>query len=63
MTDTAPRSGPHPGLCASCRNVRVVDTKKGSRFFLCSLSDTDPRFPKYPPIPVMRCAGFAPRGV
>lgn len=46
------------GLCASCRNVRIVDTRKGSRFYLCQLSEVDPRFPKYPPIPVMRCLGY-----
>ena len=56
-------SAPHAppaGLCAACRNVKVVDTRKGSRFFLCTLSEVDPRFPKYPPLPVMRCAGFDP---
>jgi hypothetical protein len=58
MTYAAPA-----GLCESCRNVRVVDTRKGSRFYLCELSETDPRFPKYPPTPVLRCVGYseAPR--
>lgn len=51
---------PPPGLCESCAHVRVVDTRRGSRFFLCQLSEVDPRFPKYPRIPVMRCVGFAP---
>ncbi len=51
---------PPPGLCGSCANVRIVQTRKGSRFFLCQLSETDPRFPKYPPIPVLRCAGYVP---
>ncbi|HEY0022479.1 MAG TPA: hypothetical protein VGB24_06195 [Longimicrobium sp.] len=51
---------PPPGLCGSCANVRIVETRKGSRFFLCQLSETDPRFPKYPPIPVLRCGGFVP---
>ena len=50
---------PPAGLCASCRNVRVVDTRKGSRFYLCELSDTDPRFPRYPPTPVLRCLGYS----
>jgi hypothetical protein len=27
-------------------------------FFLCRLSATDPRFPKYPRLPVLRCDGF-----
>jgi len=51
---------PPAGLCESCANVRVVDTRRGSRFFLCQLSETDPRFPKYPRIPVLGCIGYAP---
>jgi hypothetical protein len=46
------------GLCARCANVRVVETRKGSRFYLCTLSEVDARFPKYPPLPVLRCGGF-----
>jgi 3-isopropylmalate/(R)-2-methylmalate dehydratase small subunit len=33
---------------------------RGSRFYLCRLSFRDPRFPRYPPIPVVRCAGYEP---
>lgn len=51
---------PPAGLCESCANVRVVDTRRGSRFFLCQLSDVDPRFPKYPRTPVLRCRGYTP---
>ncbi len=58
---TRPYSPP-PGLCESCANVKIVDTRKGSRFFLCQLSEVDPRFPKYPRIPVLACAGYAPAG-
>jgi len=39
-----------------------VETRKGSRFYLCTLSDVDPRFPKYPRIPVLQCIGHAPAG-
>jgi hypothetical protein len=53
---------PPAGLCERCRNVKVVETRKGSRFYLCTLSDVDPRFPKYPRIPVVRCLGFVPAG-
>jgi hypothetical protein len=49
---------PPAGLCESCANVRIVETRKGSRFYLCTLSEVDPRFPKYPGIPVLRCAGY-----
>jgi len=41
--------------------VKVVETRTGSRFYLCRLSDVDPRFPKYPRIPVLRCAGYVER--
>ncbi len=33
-----------------------------SVFSLCLLSRDDPRFPRYPPLPVGACPGFAPRG-
>ena len=49
---------PPAGLCESCANVKIVETRKGSRFYLCTLSEVDPRFPKYPGIPVLRCAGY-----
>lgn len=51
---------PPPGLCESCANVRFVDTRKGSRFFMCQLSDVDPRFPRYPRTPVLQCIGYTP---
>ncbi len=40
--------------------MRIVDTRKGSRFYLCELSEVDPRFAKYPPTPVLRCIGYTP---
>lgn len=53
-------TGPAPGLCGSCANVKTVDTRRGSRFYLCTLADSDPRFPRYPRLPVLRCRGYAP---
>ena len=50
-------------LCESCSLVRAVVTPKGSRYLLCRLSASDPRFPKYPPQPVVRCEGFRPEDV
>lgn len=47
-------------LCESCRHVKVIESGKGSRFLLCRLSKTDPRFSKYAPQPVLTCAGYAP---
>jgi hypothetical protein len=51
----------HPiGLCEHCAHVHVVETRRGSRFYRCTLAETDPRFPRYPPLPVLRCSGFTP---
>jgi len=54
----SPSYSPSPGLCSVCVNVRVVGNRRGSTFFLCGLAETDRRFPKYPPLPVLRCPGF-----
>jgi len=40
--------------------MREVISGTGSRFFLCRLSQTEQRFPKYPPQPVVRCGGYKP---
>jgi hypothetical protein len=48
------------GLCPGCAHSRRVDSARGSTFFLCELSRTDPRFPKYPRLPVLTCAGYQP---
>ena len=49
------------GLCFGCRHSRTV-TSRTSLFWMCELSRTDPRFDKYPRLPVVACAGFEPRG-
>jgi hypothetical protein len=49
-----------PGLCARCAHALVIRNDRGSRFYLCRLSATDARFPKYPPLPVRRCTGYTP---
>jgi hypothetical protein len=36
----------------------VVETRRGSRFYMCERSRTDPAYPRYPRLPVTRCAGF-----
>ncbi|MGA9980503.1 MAG: hypothetical protein WBQ08_17925 [Candidatus Sulfotelmatobacter sp.] len=46
------------GLCADCRFVRVVESDRGSQFYLCERSATDPTFPKYPRLPVLQCRGY-----
>jgi hypothetical protein len=49
------------GLCASCSHAQVVTSSHGSVFYLCRLSFTDPRFPRYPPLPVLQCVGYEAR--
>jgi len=49
------------GLCAECAHARRIASARGSVFILCERSATDPRFPKYPRLPVVRCAGYEPR--
>ena len=49
------------GLCATCLHAQLIESSKGSVFLLCQLSKTDSRFPKYPRLPVLSCAGYEPR--
>ena len=56
MTD--PPGGFTLGLCAVCKHRRVTGNRRGSLFHLCVLSKDDPRFPRYPPLPVLECTGF-----
>lgn len=53
---------PGAGLCSACAHVRQIRNNRGSVFLLCRRGDTDPRFSRYPPLPVTRCSGFEPRG-
>ena len=46
------------GLCASCAHARRVTSARGSTFVLCALSQSDARYAKYPPLPVVRCDGY-----
>jgi hypothetical protein len=56
MTDALARAG----LCRTCRHARTITSGRGSTFLLCERSRTDPHFPRYPPLPVLRCAGHEP---
>jgi hypothetical protein len=47
------------GLCATCRFHRII-TGARSAFYLCEKSFTDPRFRRYPPLPVVKCDGYEP---
>lgn len=48
-------------LCQRCQHVREIVSGTGSRFLLCRLSQTDSRFAKYPPQPVLKCTGHQER--
>jgi GNAT superfamily N-acetyltransferase len=46
------------GLCATCQHVQVITSPRGSTFYLCERSRTDARYPRYPRLPVLACAGY-----
>ena len=52
---------PDFGLCGGCLFQRVVPTTRGAVYSLCERAAEDPRFARYPPLPVGSCAGFLPR--
>ena len=47
-----------PGLCRDCRNAKIMRSDRGSVFYRCMLSDTNPDFAKYPTLPVLNCSGW-----
>jgi hypothetical protein len=58
-SDLQDEEGLVPGLCATCVNVNVVRSPRGSVFYRCLLSKNNPEFPKYPRLPVLICDGWA----
>jgi hypothetical protein len=60
MNDSHASRQAEAGLCASCVHVHMVRNDRGSRFYRCGLAATDPRFEKYPRLPVVSCTGFEP---
>ncbi len=48
------------GLCLTCVWVRSTTNRRGSVFFRCLRAETDPRFVRYPPLPVRSCVGYEP---
>lgn len=47
------------GICSQCLHVKQLTSDKGAVFMMCLRGLTDDRFPKYPRLPVLNCAGFA----
>lgn len=58
MTERDRYAEAHAGLCATCSHVQMVMSSKGSTFYMCRLSETDPRFRRYPALPVLACTGY-----
>ena len=50
-----------PGLCADCIHAHTITSDRGSQFVMCQLSASDPKFPKYPRLPVLTCNGHKSR--
>jgi hypothetical protein len=38
--------------------VRMIRSDRGAVFYLCTLLAVDPRFVKYPRLPVLSCSGY-----
>lgn len=51
------------GLCHDCQHCKLIESDKGSKFLLCQLAKTDPRFAKYPRLPVLQCTGYFSKGL
>ena len=49
------------GLCFTCRHARRVETPR-TVFWMCRLAATDPRFERYPRLPVLACDGYERAG-
>ena len=60
MSGMDPIKESRAGLCATCRHLKENRNDRGSVFVYCLKSESDPRYPKYPPLPVVRCAGHEP---
>jgi len=63
MTDPSGTDGERvrAGLCYDCVYARRTTSARGSTFYLCERSVTDPTFPRYPRLPVVQCAGYESR--
>ena len=57
MGEPAGEGRERSGLCGSCVHARIQRNARGSTFWRCARADRDLRFRRYPPLPVLRCAG------
>lgn len=49
------------GLCFSCLHSRRITASGGAVYWLCGRAESDPRFVKYPRLPVTVCPGHENR--
>jgi hypothetical protein len=50
---------PPVGLCETCVHRQLVPNTRGSVFYLCGRSRTEPQYERYPRLPVLKCPGYA----
>jgi hypothetical protein len=55
VSDATP---PPPGLCEHCRYASRITNTRGSTFYLCERSKTDPAYARYPRLPILVCPGY-----
>ena len=48
----------YAGLCADCTHGRRIASDRGSVFYLCELSTSDPSYARYPRLPIIHCDGY-----
>ncbi|HSM13667.1 MAG TPA: hypothetical protein VLA66_06335 [Thermoanaerobaculia bacterium] len=53
----SPLPGAAPGLCSGCRHARLLRSRRGV-YLRCGRSDAEPRYRRYPSLPVLSCTGF-----
>jgi hypothetical protein len=52
---------PPAGLCDRCVHQKLIENTRGSTFSMCLRHRSEPeRYPKYPRLPVVSCAGYEP---
>ncbi|MFQ5512309.1 MAG: DUF418 domain-containing protein [Candidatus Krumholzibacteriia bacterium] len=48
------------GQCATCRHAARVTSNRNGVFYRCRLAEREPRFVKYPRLPMRSCPGYNP---
>jgi len=56
-------SAPDAGLCPTCRFVRLVPSVRNATYYRCGRSDDDPRYSRFPRLPVVSCPGYERRPI